>query len=479
MTIRILHAVRRTCVDERAIALPMALGMMLALSIALVTVLTFSSSSERHSELGKAQQVALAVAEAGLNEAQSVLMNSTNPLDPGVLPSSSSPGTVAVEGETAQYWGSLDGNLVWTITAVSSVRNPTGGSALSHTVTSQIEVLASTEPDNEVWKYVYSDAPGCTVFQNVVQVSAPIYTKGDLCLKNDAAVFSPQIDTYGGIQLENNGRVGTSPSDPSDPAVRSRLGCRFGSSGSFDAACSDASYAVYRSSFSNSAPFHTKPPFDAGKRNTAKPGPLHPCTVSTGSVPSFTTTSTINLMPSPSVLNPVPSYTCKVLTGSNVEGELSWNHVAKVLTIKGTIWFDGELMLTGNQQATYDGSATIYFAKKATIKDNVRLCAISASCETSGWDPNVELLALVNGASDIPSFELQNEAKFQGAIYTAGGFKLQNNATMHGPVIASALDVQNNGMPASWPQLTTVLNGMPQNSTGTYVVEPVAESWRG
>jgi Tfp pilus assembly protein PilX len=479
MTHPIRYSLRRTCVDERAIALPMALGMMLVLSIALVSVLAFSGASERHGELGKANQVALAVAEAGLNEAQAVLMNASNPLSPSALPSSSSPAEIPVEGGTAKYWGGLDGNLVWTITSVSSVRNPTGGSAISHTVTSQIEVLASTVPDNEVWKYVYSDAPGCTIFQNVVQVSAPIYTRGDLCMKNDAVLSGPAIDTYSGIQLENNARIGASPSDASDPAVRSRLGCRYGSSGSFDAACSDASYAVYRSSFSNAAPPPNKPPFDATKRNTAKPGPLHPCTISIGSVPSFTSSSTINLMPSPSFLNPNPSYTCQVWSGTNLDGELSWNSVTKVLKIKGTIWFDGELMLDGNVQATYDGSATIYFLKKATMKDNVRLCAISSSCETSGWDPNVELLAFVNGASDIPAFELQNEAKFQGAIYTVGGFKLQNNATMHGPVIASALDVQNNGMPASWPQLTSVLNGMPQNSTGNHVIRPVAGSWRG
>lgn len=471
MTTRLLRHLYR---NERGIALPMALGIMLVLSIALVSVLAFSSASERHSKLSKAEQVAVDVAEAGLNHAQAVLMNASNPASASALPSSSSPATIPVEGGTAQYWGNLNSNLVWTITAASLVANPTGGSAVGHTVTSQIEVLASTVPDNELWNYVYSDAPGCTLFQNVVQVSAPIYTKGDLCIRNDAAVLGPKVDVYGGIQLENNGRVGTSPSDASDPAVRSRLGCRFGSSGGFNLACSDASYAVYRSSFSNSTPYHTRPAFEVTKRDTAKPGPNQYCTAGSfpGGAGAFTSTGTINLMPS-------SSYSCQVWESGSVVGELSWDNTNKLLKIKGTIWFDGELMLTGTQQGSYDGSATIYFAKKATIKDTVRLCAVSSSCATTGWDPNLELLALINGEDDVPAFELQNDAKFQGAIYTVGGFKLQNNATMHGPVMAGVIDVQNNGMPASWPQLNSVLNGMPQNATSTYMAKPVAGSWRG
>jgi hypothetical protein len=458
--------------SERGIALPMALGMMLVVSIALITVLERSSSTERHSELSKANQIAVAVAEAGLNQAQSVVAHAGSPT---ALPTScaSSP-TVTAEGGTACYWGSFNSTTsVLTVTAVSSVPNPTGGAAVSHTVTAQFDVQASTVPDNDVWNYVFSNAPGCTYYQNNVQVSAPLYTKGDLCLKNNAAVTGAKVDVYGGIQIEDSGRVGASPSDASDPAVRSRFGCRIGSSGGFDAACSDLTYPVYRSSYSNSPPNMTKPPFDASKRSTAKPGPLQPCTTSSGSVPSFTTTSVINLMPT-------ASYTCQVWQSGTLVGELSWDNDAgdKRLTIKGTIWFDGELVMDNDNKGTYSGEATIYFAKKAAIRNNTELCATSG-CTTSGWDPNTQMLALVTGAPDFPAFDLQNFAKFQGAIYSVGGFRLQNNAVMHGPVIADALDVQNNGLPSAWPTITSVLNGMPQNPTSTYTVTPVPNSWRG
>jgi hypothetical protein len=281
------------------------------------------------------------------------------------------------------------------------------------------------------------------------------------------------VDVYGGIQLEDVGSVGTSPSDASDPAVRSRFGCRNGSSGGFNTACSDATYRVYRSSYSNSTPNMTKPPFDATKRSTAKPGPLQPCTTSSGSVPSFTTTGVVDLMPN-------TSYTCQVWQGSTLVGELSWDNDAgdKLLTVKGTIWFDGELVMSSTQPGTYNGEATIYFAKKVNIANQTELCA-RPGCSTSGWDPNSEMLALVTGAPDFPAFDLQNYAKFQGSIYSVGGFRLQNNAVMHGPVIAEALDVQNNGLPSSWPTITSVLNGLPQNPTSTYTVTPVPNSWRG
>jgi hypothetical protein len=460
--------------SERGVALPIALGAMLVISIALVTVLEMSRSSQRGAELGAADQNAVAVAEAGLNDAEAVLANAANPAHPSALPPAGSPVTVSVEGGTVQYWGTLDAATNpdrWTVHAASTVRNPTGGESVSHAVSAQFDVAVPIT-GNEGWNYVFTDAAGCTYLQNTVTVYAPFYTKGDLCMKNTAAALGPRVDVYGGIQLENTGRVGTSPSDASDPGVRSRLGCRNGSSGGFNLACSDATYRVYRSSFANTPPDLTKPPFDATKRNIAMPGPNQLCTTSSGSVPSFTTTGQIDLMPG-------ASYMCQVWSSppssGTLLGELSWNNTTKVLTVSGTIWFDGELFISNSQNGSYNGKATIYFNRKATIQNQAKLCAV-AGCPTSGWDPNAELLLLVSAAADVPAFEIQNDAKFQGAVYAVGGFKLQNAATMHGPVIASVLDIQNNGLPAGWPSLTSMVPGAPSNA-GALI--PVPGSWRG
>jgi Tfp pilus assembly protein PilX len=453
-------------------ALPIALGIMMVLGITVVTVLGFTSSSQRDAKLSEANQVAVDVAEAGLNHAESVLANAADADSAGALPSSC--GTqVPAEGGTFCYWGNLDSSVSphrWTVSAASTIQNPTGGAAVSHTVTAQFDV-AIPITGNEGWNYVFSDAPGCTYYQNNVTVGAPVYTKGDLCIKNGSALVGPQVDSYGGIQLENSGRVGTSPSDASDPAVRSRLGCRNGSSPSWPTGlpCPDTSFEVYRSSFSNATPGLTKPPFDATKRSIAKPGPLQPCTVSSGTVPSFTTTSAVDLMPG-------TNYTCQVWQSSVLVGELSWNDTTNVLTVKGTIWFDGELIMSGNQAGTYNGDATIYVAKKVSFSNYTELCALPG-CPTSGWDPNTEMLLIATAAADVPAFEISNFAKFQGGAYAVGGFKLQNNGEMHGPVMAGVVDVQNNGMPASWPPLTSLSDGAPSNVGRTAILVP--GSWRG
>jgi hypothetical protein len=446
--------------------------MMMVLAIALVTVLELSASSERHAEQADARGAAFEIAEGGLNQAEAVLAATPNPYVATAFPAScSSSTTAAFDRGSACYWGSLDTSVTppeWTISSTGTVANPTGGAAATRTITARF--LAGA-PMADAWNYVFTDQPGCTYLQNIVTVSAPLYTKGDLCLKNAAAAVGPRVHVYGGIQLENAGRVGTPLSDSSDPAVGTRLGCRLGSSGGFNPACSDLLFTVYRSSFTNDVPNLTKPPFDATKRTSAKPGPTQGCTYQTGIVPSFTSTGLIDLiLPS--------SYTCQVWEGTHLAGELSWNNTTKVLTVAGTIWFDGELKMQNAQHATYDGRAAIYFAKKATIENEAWLCAVSG-CPTSGWDPSADLLVLISGADDIPAFVIQNNAKFQGAIYVVGGFQLHNAATMHGPVVASALDLKNDGLPAGWPEPLTLPSGVPQSASGGGGITYVAGSWRG
>jgi Tfp pilus assembly protein PilX len=458
-------------------ALPIALGIMMILGISVVTVLGFTRSSQRDAKLGEAEQIAVDGAEAGLNHAESVLANAADPGSAAALPSSSSPGSVPIQGGTAKYWGSLDTSVTpnrWTVSGASTIANPTGGASLTHTVTAQFNVVVPIT-GNEAWNYVFSDAPGCTYYQNNVTVGAPVYTKGDLCIKNGSALLGPQVDSYGAIQLENSGRVGTSPSDASDPAVRTRLGCRNSSSPPDSLPCSEGTYEVYRSSFSNSPPNLTKPPFDVAKRTTAKPGPFQYCT--SGSFPggpgAFTSTGAFDLMPN-------SSYTCQVWStppsSGTLLGELSWNDITKVLTVKGTIWFDGELIMSSNQEGTYNGTATIYVAKKVNFANYTELCALT-NCPTSGWDPNTEILFISTAAADVPAFEINNFAKFQGGVYAVGGFKLQNNGEMHGPVVAGVVDVLNNGMPASWPPLTSLPDGVPSNVGRTAIYVP--GSWRG
>jgi Tfp pilus assembly protein PilX len=63
---------------REGIALILTLGILLATSFMLVAVIQYSSDAGRGAHRSKADQTAYALAEAGINNAMSVLANPTN-----------------------------------------------------------------------------------------------------------------------------------------------------------------------------------------------------------------------------------------------------------------------------------------------------------------------------------------------------------------------------------------------------------------
>src|SRR4051794_37377456 len=141
--------------DERGIALVMALGIMLVLTIALTATIYLTSSSGRHANGSNAGQKAFALAEAGTNNAISVLHAAYDvdpaPTFPGtpsgliVIPAAGLPGnpTLVLPAQTSTYDNgnvTWSGSLVqtspgaqwpfeWRITSTGTVANPTGPGA--------------------------------------------------------------------------------------------------------------------------------------------------------------------------------------------------------------------------------------------------------------------------------------------------------------------------------------------------------------
>src|SRR3954470_18045232 len=76
--------------DERGIALVMALGIMLVLAIALTTTIYLTSSSGRHANSSNAGQKSFALAEAGVNNAISVLHAAYDVPSPPTFPGDAS-----------------------------------------------------------------------------------------------------------------------------------------------------------------------------------------------------------------------------------------------------------------------------------------------------------------------------------------------------------------------------------------------------
>src|SRR5262245_28821895 len=104
--------------DERGFALVMALGMLTVLLITGSTVTYYTVENYRSTNGGSANQRSFALAEAGVNQAVSVLSSLGNdPTNGNLLPGAGSPATQNADGGTISYWGSYNaGTGVWTIT---------------------------------------------------------------------------------------------------------------------------------------------------------------------------------------------------------------------------------------------------------------------------------------------------------------------------------------------------------------------------
>ena len=75
---RLRNRLRRTIRDERGFALVIALGVTVVLSATVVTVIESATSNQRSSTMSSGRSAAYNLAEAGLNNAMSVLRLPTN-----------------------------------------------------------------------------------------------------------------------------------------------------------------------------------------------------------------------------------------------------------------------------------------------------------------------------------------------------------------------------------------------------------------
>jgi len=405
------HAHGHRLLDERGQSLVIALLVMTALAIALGTVMFFTAGNQRNANYQKAAQRATALAEAGVNNAVSVLANPNNSccveIAPGttgaVLPGAGSPQSKTYNGNTVTWWGSLDsnapwngqpnGNVVWTVYGKASVPNPTGpsGSQIVKQVTAQVHVNAppSTSYQVGVWNTIYSPlgpTTGCdTSIGQGINISVPVYVGGNLCMGQNAVIARP-VYVGGFLSFQNKqGSIGTKTA----PVNSAHVGgyCQVSSGGQVNPCKSEPVTGPNNTNiWVNGAPANltgiasdfvgiTAPQIcwdgsqqpacstnlpPGGWYTFAAPGPFHPCPAgSQGTLPIFDSpTENPHVMNdtyqnTPFNLTPAASYTCKIAG----QGELSWDATTRTLTVAGTIFFDGSITATtsGNQPITYKG----------------------------------------------------------------------------------------------------------------------------
>ena len=457
--------------DESGIALVMAVGIMTVLMAMGATVVYYAGSNARSAEYSTDDAKGVNLAEAGMNYARAILWADADPTSPTTF----SGGPLTLEGGTVTYSGAYDAvTKIWTLTGTGTFTNPTGGTApISRSASSQVLVTATTGLD-AAWGYLFADTSSCTLLENNLTIDAPIYVRGDLCMKNSALVTGDLIQVRGKVQIENQASIGTASAPV--PQVRVAGGCRYPWSGSYVTPCG-TSQKVYRTIFSSTVPDLQKPAVDmAGWYANAKPGPMSP-TCTTGSFPGqFDNNSTLDRSNGTQYLFPTSAYDCQVKdAGGNLLGRIAYTPGNPgTLIIEGVVFFDGKVELQGNRDVVYQGRGSIYATDVIKIQNFVRLCGVAA-CDAT-WNPDQNLLLFVAGATADDGFLIDNNTTFQGAVYVVNDFLQANSVVVCGPVIAQELVIQNNTDNCFVP-FSTGVPGMPGTSTPSVSLVNVPDSF--
>jgi hypothetical protein len=407
-----------------------------------------------------------------------------NALDPTLLPNSEpATGTTYATG-TSKYWGTLNTTTaVWTIYGKGIVRNPIVGSAsATRLIQANVAVTSSlTQPLNaSAWNYIYAwrtgTAGGCDeVLVNSVVLRASLYVEGNLCLSNSSSIApavappSPapavNLTVRGTVTTANSSHIGAAGAGNAITSAtivggcNGHVPCRWNGGG-------DPVYATSTST-SISAPL-SRPTADFNYYYAnASPGPFSPCSTVTGSPPVLEN-EVVNKLRNTSVgtvtLTPASSYSCKTASG-----ELSWDSASKLLTVKGTIFIDANVVVDNGATNRYQGQATMYINGAFSMANTNQLCGgvVSGNCDFASWNPNTTLLILIvagtfGGGGDY-GVEFRNSAQFQGGVYADHSVHFANSAKQEGPLLAANIDFDNSVQVNPFPLINTVPIGTPGN----------------
>jgi Tfp pilus assembly protein PilV len=265
MTNRLRQRIR----DERGIALMVALAATLVLGIAVTSLIMYTTSNQSAANLNKTEQSAQQIAEAGMQQAYSVLRyanaNGTNPSAPPLLGcvtdgtdgtksncqgqqgtafciTASSGCSRQTSGE-ATVWGCYTGTAnasctmpdgsawttaksTWNIWSTGYVRSSTGSGLIAHTVKATVLLKPiDSGAVAAVWNHVFVTAPAtastCQLDlqgNGTTTLNVPVYVIGNLCL--GTAVVSEvaggqAVDLQvGGKLYMTSGTVGANSSTP-------------------------------------------------------------------------------------------------------------------------------------------------------------------------------------------------------------------------------------------------------------------------
>ena len=497
--------------DERGFSLVFTLLTILVTSVTITTAIQYTTSNSSNAGRSKNDQIAYALAEAGLANGASVLSKpSNNALDPTILPSSepdeNNPAhanyILKYDGGTVKYWGVLTGRQ-WLMHGLGIVTDPTGKtSPVRREATSTIKIQPTLKQalNSNAWNYMFAKgtSAACDVkLENSVAVDASMYILGDLCLYNTSSIVKAAAPDSTSLVVGQHLYV--NPPSPTVGTSGAKIamaqingGCRYGgvapgTAGETWTVPCTTSQKVYADAISSDALVNDGGPVAdfAFWYANAKPGPTQFCSSQNGS-PSgisptaFEATGSTTMSPAAGPysagsynLTPTTSYTCRYYdiapADQDVLGELSWNHTTKTLTVKGVTFIDGSAYVSNNSTNKYVGLGTLYLSGTFRIDGTSQLCGglISGNCDFATWDPNSAMLGIVTNGTDASGngFLLQNSARFQGSIYATSNVLAENFTQFDGPIVANSFSLENSVQTHEFPTITSVPVGWPGNPT--------------
>ena len=488
---------------ERGFSMVFTLLTLLVTSTTLTAVIQYTTSNSSSANHSEADQVAYALAEAGLANGAAVLSKPSNDaLSQSLLPTSepdeNNPAhdnyILPYDGGTVKYWGVLT-NTQWIMHGLGIVTDPTGRTAPVRrhaTSTIKIQPTLKQQLNSNAWNYVFAKGTSlpCDVsLANSVAVDASMYILGDLCLYQTASITkaaAPDLTSVvvgQHIYLNNpSTHIGASGANIAQAQVAG--GCRFGgvapgTAGETWTSPCTTTEKVFADVVTNAPVIGTGPvaDFDFWYAN-AKPGPTQAC--QSGTTPPFEAAGSTTVSPAvgpysvgPVNLTPTTNYTCQYYDvwplDQDLLGELSWNAATKTLTVRGVVFIDGSAYVSNNSTNLYVGLGTLYLSGTFTIDGTSQLCGgISATnCDFGAWDPNTAMLGVVTNGHNAAGygFLLQNSARFQGSIYATSNVLAENFTQFDGPLVANSFTFQNSVQTHEFPTITSVPVGWPGNPT--------------
>jgi Tfp pilus assembly protein PilX len=489
---------RRLTSDESGFALVLALGVLTVLAIMIVTVVDYTSSNQRTAYYSKARVTAFDAADAGMNDALSILNNPTqNALDPDIVPACTGNAQSSwkhnyYDNATADWCGDLDrANAVWTLKSIGYLKNPTGPNAgnVSRTLTSKVTVQPTlTQPlNNPVWNYLYAGHTGSACDQtlnNNISGASRMYVAGNLCLSPNVQLSQSTVIVGSNLDVANNAAVGANTNMSTRVETYVGNNCRYGSSNPPWVTCTgnqDANHIYSKLSDGTTIAVSHNPPvvpppvadFALWYEN-AIPGPSQSCTASSGTPPTFDNNypNRDNSVASVFDLTPSSSYTCRVGRGASTTISSAMTAAQTTVSVASASGFptsgnfriridDEQMTVTGGQgTTTWTVTRGVNGTTAATHGSGQTVTQDDAG--TSGeisWNATTKNLTItgtifIDGSAKISNGAL-NTYNGQATLYLSGTFYA--NGSLCGGVSGSACNF------SSWnpnsEMLTIVANG--------------------